>query len=296
MPTDREAVGVVVAAVVLVVAVTVIPAVLAPQVPGFQAATVDHPEYDPATLLADRADATGDIDPANVGEGQVVLIDAAHLNQFDRANINPLLRAFTEAGFEIRFYSGTQNFAERLAAADVFLVMTPRVTYTENQVETVNQFTDNGGQLVLVGEPTQAEIVAGGLAVSVVETNDRPEALARSYGINYHSRYIYNLNEYAGVYHNLFATPASDGPLASGVDRMVVYTATQVETETDSTIFETGANTHIAGTGTTTTRGVVVRSGNVIAISDQTLFSTDRFANADNEVFIENLVEYLARN
>jgi len=294
MPDRRQALGVVVATAAVVIAVTVAVTALTSGAPGFQAISVDHPEFDPGTLIADRADDTASIDPAVDASGQVVLVDEAHRNQFSRAEMKPLLRAFTEAGFEVRFLTDSGDFDDALAAADVFVVLTPRTSYTRSQVASVNEFTADGGQLILAGEPTTAEIVSGGLQVSIVETNDRPAALARSYDISYRSRYLYDLVDYAGIYRNLYATPATASGLTQGVDRMVVYLGTAVTATGGQTVFETGETTHIAGTGETRSRGMVVRDGNVIAIGDQTLFTVDRFASADNDEFIENLVEYVA--
>ncbi|MFB6104748.1 MAG: DUF4350 domain-containing protein [Halobacteriaceae archaeon] len=294
MPDERQAVGVIVTTVAIVLAVVVLSSVLTAGAGGFEAITVDHPEFEPASLIADRPEATGSIDPSVDASGQVVLIDEAHRNQFSRAEMKPLLHAFTEAGFTVRFLTETGNFAGELAAADVFVVMTPRNSYTRSQVAAVNEFTGTGGQLILVGEPTQARVVRAGLQAGIVRTDDRPAALARSYGITYRSRYIYNLRTYAGVYRNVFARPSASSPLTDGVDRVATYIATAVTATDGHRVLETGANTHIAGTGATRSRGVVVRTGNVVAISDQTLFTVDRFANADNDVFIENLVEYVA--
>lgn len=299
MPDVARAVGVVAVTALVVVAFTVAGGLLegGPGAgPGTPPDTVDHPEWDPASLLATQPDFTGTIDPDVDATGQRVVIDDAHANRLARAEYRPLIHALTRAGFEVQFLDDSEDIGEVLDGAEAFITVDPGRVFQPAAVEAVTEFTANGGTLVMAGEPTQATLVQGGLGPQVVTAYNNLGSLARNYGITYSMKYMYNLETYSGIYRNLYAEPAGEGPLTEGVDRLVVYTAAALDARAGQPLFETGPATYVKGTETTAPRSVVLRRGNVIAIGDTTLFSPTRYAAADNEVFIENLVEYLARN
>lgn len=296
MPEAGRAIAVVALTALVVVGLSAIPVLLESPPPTYSAGSADIPEWDPSTLVADRPDDTGSVDPDVDATGQRVVIDDAHANRLARAEYRPLIHALTDAGFEIEFLDDNDDIGATLDGAEAFIVVNPGRVFSEVEVEAVNEFTQDGGQLVMAGEPTQAELVQTGLGQGVVTTYNNLGPLASSYGITYRTNYMYNLESYAGNYRNLFAEGTTSSTLTEGVEELVVYTATAVKANGGTSVFETGPETRVKGTGTTESRSVVLRDGNVIAIGDTTLFSPDRFTTADNDTFIENLVEYLARN
>lgn len=297
MPDTGRAIAVVAVTALVVIGLAVIPTLQdQPRSPSFPEGDAEFPEWDPATLVADQPDRTGEIDPDVDAEGQQVLIDDAHANRLARADYRPLIHAFTRAGFEVDFLREREDLSSELEDADAFIVLNPGRVFSDEEVDAVNEFTDDGGQLVMAGEPTQAELVATGLGQALITMYNNLGPLARSYGITYSSNYIFDLTEYAGNYRNLYAEPAVDSQLTAGVDRLVVYTATALNARSGTGLIQTGDGTFVRGSESAQPRSVVWQDGNVIAIGDTTLFSPDRYTTADNNVFIENLVEYLAEN
>lgn len=297
MPDAGRAVAVVAVTALVVIGLVVIPTLQdQPRSASFPEGEVDLPEWDPSTLVADQPEATGEVNPDVDATGQRVLIDDAHANRLARAEYRPLIHGLTRAGFEVDFLDDQDDLSTQLEDADAFIVLNPGRVFSEDEVAAVNEFTDDGGQLVMAGEPTQSELVSTGLGQALVTTINNLGPLASSYGVTFSSNYIFDLTDYAGNYRNLYAEPTADSQLTEGVDRLVVYTATAVNARSGTGLIETGDSTFVRGSESTQPRAVVWQDGNVIAIGDTTLFSPDRYTTADNDVFIENLIEYLAEN
>jgi hypothetical protein len=297
MPDAGRAIAVVAVTALVVIGLLVIPTLQdEPRSPSFPEGEVEFPEWDPATLVAEQPDDTGAVDPDVDATGQRVLIDDGHANRLARAEYRPLIHGLTRAGFDVDFFGDREDLATELDDADAFIVLNPGRVFSDEEVDAVNEFTEDGGQLVMAGEPTQGQVVSSGLGQVLVTAYNNLGPLASSYGITFSSNYIYDLTGYAGNYRNLYAEATTDSRLTEGVDRLVVYTATAVEARSGTGLFETGAATIVKGTESSEPRSVVWQHGNVTAIGDTTLFSPDRYTTADNDVFIENLVEYLAEN
>lgn len=299
VPEPARAVGVVLVAALAVVAVSVGGTLLAsgpapaPTGPPAPEGTVEHPEYDPGTLLAERVDRTGRLSPKVDAGGQTVLIDDGHANRLARDDIRPFLRALVLAGFEVRFTDDDTDLETALSAADAYVVMDPGRTFSEAEVAAVQRFATDGGRFLMLGEPTRTVQSSGFQSVPVVQYSNLGP-LARAFDMNYRSRYVSDQRAYGSNFRNLLVEPAGASTLTDGVDRLAVFTAAAIDYRTGTTAFETGPDAVVEGAATTGPWPVVVRQGNVVAVGDTTFLGPKRYTTADNEVFIENLVEFLA--
>jgi len=93
----------VVVGVVAVVAVVGLAAAGATLEPQSSPEPTEHPEYNPDETLSEPLNAAGDLDvdeSLGGGDGKV-LIDQSHSNRFDLNDIAPMVKALTQAGYEV---------------------------------------------------------------------------------------------------------------------------------------------------------------------------------------------------
>jgi hypothetical protein len=283
---------VVVAAVVVAIA-AVVPFVLPSggQSPGDPVAT---PEYDPATIGVTPVPAQGAPEPAADGEGEVIIIDEAHDNDLDRAEIAPLVKAVVATGGEVRFHDdGSLN--ETLKRADAFVVIDPGDEYSGDEIRALQSFTDAGGRLVILGEPDRRRVTGGLLTTTVTTESSRLSALASSYGISIGTGYLSNVEANDGN-HKHVAIEA--GPSAGDLrpDRAAMYTAAPVSAPTGQVLLQTAPGTVEYATEQEGQFPVMVRTGNVIVVGDSSFARTERVSVGDNEVVLAHLVDFLVEN
>lgn len=256
--------------------------------------TLSNPEYDPATVAPEPIAASGAVEPDVPGalRAGVVLVDTGHLNGVDRADIAPLVRGLSDTGHTVRFHDQTDNLTDQLPDADAFVVIDPTVGYDREEVEAVQEFTAGGGRLLLVGEPDRLR-VSGVFALSLNTRSSELSALASAHGVAFDTRYLYNLEENDGNYKHVLAEPASDSPV-DDVERTTVYTGTTVSANGGTPLLVTTEGTRLSDGGEPGRHTVAVRRDNVVAVGDSTFLRSDRHTLADNEAFVEYLVEFLA--
>lgn len=255
----------------------------------------DHPEYAPARIAPDRLESDGAADPE--GDVGVVLFDRAHNNRFEREDVAALTRAINQAGGDVRFTRTTGSLTGRLEEADVLVVVDPASDFTENEVEAIQTFVDNGGRLLVVGEPNRKELQQGVFTASLVTKRSHVTELASAFSISYGTQYLYDLETNDGNFKAVAASPpgGTDHPAVEGVDTVTMYTAASVEVNRGTVLLRT-APTARRGSDRASQGfpvAVVRPDDSVMAVGDKTFLSEEFHAVADNDVFIQRMVEFM---
>jgi hypothetical protein len=292
-----------VAVFVIVVAVLVGAAAVAPYALGTggdadDAAPIENQQFQPDTVLPDEEPEDGEISMASSERGKTVLVDVGHSNDVSETDLEPLLTTLVENGHEVRFYRGQrQDLNESLRSADAFVVANPRERFTNDELAGVEAFTDAGGRMLVMGGPPSVQ-ASGGLLFGLggfEPTAPRTTDLASTYGIAYGSGYLYNMEENDNNYKSIYAEPASSGGLADGVERVVVRDAVPIRTDGGTQVLVGTEGTTLSTTRDTGEYAVLARSqgGNVTAVGDTSFLSRENAYDADNEVLIGNLADFL---
>lgn len=293
----RELVAPAVAFVVLV-AVIVGGAAAVPFVSGGQSDDVTNlaeRQTDIDAVTVPEAAAEGEITMDSDADSKTVLIDRAHANRLSDEKLSILVNTLVANGHEVDFVTREQArgpaWNESLRSADALLIANPNQPYTPGQLAGVQAFADAGGRVVMMSDP--ASIQRSGLFGFGVQqqSNDDP-ALNSVFGISAQSGYLFNMHEYQQTFTSVYATPG-DGPLAEGVDQVVVRDAAAVSTADGQTALTAGEQTRLSTTRRADTYGVAVQSGNVSLIGDTDFLTPESAYVADNNVFIGNIADFL---
>lgn len=283
----RIAIVLLVALVVVVATVVVSPTIT----PGPTIDRIDNPAHDLSNIVPEEPDASGNVTVEVASDRGTVLIDFAHTNRITAEEIGPFTTAIRDAGYRVEFLESTFGMEAKLSESDAFVVIDPGGRYSETEVDAVESFVEKGGRLAVFGEPTRAS-VAGPLGGLVRQTNQL-ENLADRFGIDFGSDYLFNMRENDGIFRNVFATAGGDGDIGSGVDRVAMYTATQVSATEGRTVLTATDATRSSRGDAPGRYSVGVRAGNVLAFGDASFLVGGNYKVVDNEGLIGNVVSFL---
>ncbi len=252
----------------------------------------DHPAYETG-LVPEKAPAEGQVGLEPTGDQGTIVIDAGHVNRFDRDEIQPLVEAITSAGYTVEFVQSATSIKAAVKGADGLVVIDPGLEYSPSEVTAVERFVASGGRLVMLGEPPRTQITGGPISLSIRTIRSQLDSLAAAFGIEFGEAYLFNTEANDGNFRNIFTRPRGGSPLIEGVDRTAFYTATPVTASDGETILQTGDRTRLVSGDTPGQYAVAVRSGNVLAIGDKTFLADNNFNVVDNDRFIENIARFL---
>jgi hypothetical protein len=288
----------VVAAVVasVIVGVAGITPILSPsQGGGGIAEGPEQSEWEPSKLAPQRLESAGDPDPK--GDVGVVLFDRSHGNRFEKEDIAPLVDAINDAGGEVRFTGELGTFSEVLPQADVLVVIDPARRYDAEEVGEINQFVKDGGHLLMFAEPNRKEVQQSGFFVSLVTKRSALDSLGSRFSVSFGSHYVYDMEHNDGNYKSPVTSPPdrADSAVVEGVDRVTMYTATSVSVNRGQVLLRTAPTAERGDEAAT--RGfpvaVLSRNGQVMAVGDKTFLNDQFHTVADNDVFIQRVVEFM---
>ena len=252
-------------------------------------------QTDADAVRVSEAESTGEITMDSDASSKTVLIDRAHANQFSDEKLSTLTNTLVSNGHEVEYVSQEQArgpaWNESLRGADALLIANPNRPYTPGQLAGVQAFADAGGRVMLMSDPASVQrfgIFGFGFQQ---QSNDDP-ALNADFGVTVRSGYLFNMNEYQQTFKSVYVTPGS-GPLATGIDRVVVRDAAAVATADGQTALTAGEQTRLSTTRRADTYGVAAQSGNVAMIGDTDFLTPESAYVADNEVLIGNIADFL---
>jgi hypothetical protein len=298
-PKSRLAAVFVVIVVVLVGGAAVAPYALGTSGDGGgDPVTVENQQFQPGTILPDETAEQGQISMESDADGKTVLVDVGHRNGVSKTQLEPMLSALVENGHRVRFFRGQRtSLNESLRSADAFVVASPQQRFTSDELAGVEAFTDAGGRVLVMGGPPSVQ-ASGGLLLGlggIQETAPRTTGLTSTYGMAYGSGYLYNMENNDNNFKSIYARSASSNGLADGVDRVVVRDAVPIRTGDGTRVLVGTEGTHLSTTRDAGEYAVLARSagGNVAAVGDTSFVSRENAYDADNDVLIGNLADFL---
>lgn len=255
----------------------------------------DHTAVEVPTVAA-AAFADEDIPP---GEG-LVIIDRAHENSVDDADLTVLLARLTARGAEAVSLTPGDSLTGRLRDATALVVIAPHQPFAAWEVNAVEHFVARGGRVLLVADPsryilrTEYDPLYGEYTVPQSDATTI-NSLAAPFGLSFADDYIYNTARNAGNYQYVILSDFAPNPLTSGLDEVIFYAAHSISA---------GETPLITGDDRTTSSlsqqsgGLVTLSlgggDRVLAVSDFTFMTEPYKSSADNARLLDNIAGFLA--
>jgi len=262
-----------------------------PDIPEFHVQIVLQPDYQPFA------------DEPLEGWGRVV-IDLSHDNNLESDDLAPLRDRLTARAVAIETFDGSSVSLEtQLRGATALVVIAPTSRYTAEERDTIVNFVEDGGRLLLVADPTRPvppEEEEGVLDFESVlfPTSAIPaiNSLANAFGVVYFDDYLYNLVDNEGNYRNIKFTNLNDEhPLTKDLEEVVFFAAHSLQSDDLSLISGDKNTLSPLRTGETDlTAAALAAEGQVLALGDVTILTPPYHTIADNDHFLSNIADWLA--
>jgi len=173
-----------------------------------------------------------------------------------------------------------ENLEEELTIPDAFVVICPQIEFSKEERETVDEFLNNGGKLLLIADPTRYG-----------EMN----SLSIKFGLIFEPDYLYNMKENEINYRNIFVSEFGENEVTEELKKIVLYTAGSISSA-DSGIAFVDENTFssVVETRKKLSPIALAQESKVLAIYDLTFMIEPYNGILDNNQLISNIADWLA--
>ncbi len=221
---------------------------------------------------------TGEIlTPVLRGEGRVVF-DMAHDNDFSPDEINPLLSKLSKMGVAFDFLED-DSLSDKLKYADVFVVISPRKSYTTDENNQINTYLEKKGRLVLISDPAREDSI---------------NSLSANLGIVFKNDYLYNMEAHGGNFRYVFLDEFSPTPVTEDLDRVIFYVSSSISSDKGVAFAKEGTRSSVEGDDRYA--AISMSGDNVLAISDLTFMTEPYNRASDNEKLILNIAIFMLKS
>jgi len=215
------------------------------------------------------------------GEG-TVLLDLAHDNLVDIEELNVLTSRLISRGLTIELLSTENALEEGLSEANAFIIVCPRGEFTKEERETVEEFVNKGGKLLLIADPTRRSDI---------------NSISLKFDLIFEPDYLYNMKENDANFRNIFITEFKESEVTQGLEKIAFYTAGSitsanitgsiafVDENTFSSIIETRKELSLMA---------LASESKVLAVYDLTFMTEPYNGILDNNKLISNIANWLA--
>ena len=223
------------------------------------------------------------------GEG-TILIDLAHDNAFDVEELNVLILRLISRGVTIEFFSpgddlekallGEEDDEEELRVANAFIIVCPRLEFSKEENETIDEFVTNGGKLLLIADPTR---------------HSQINSLSLKFGLIFEADYLYNMTENEINYRNIFVTEFKENPISKDLEKIALYSVGSISSVEGGIAFvDENTFSSLIETRKGLSPIALAQESKVLAIYDLTFITEPYNGILDNNQLISNIADWLA--
>jgi hypothetical protein len=230
--------------------------------------------------------------------GGTVVMDYAHANQFQPAEIRSLTERLEERGGKIEFMGDSARLENVLKYASSYVLLSPSTSFTADEISLVRDFVDRGGRLVVFTDATRGMVYSDFFTGTTTVTPDAYSVnpLLAKFGITVNNDYLYNLTENEGNFRNVFFDDFGKAELTFGLKQVAFYGTHSVTSDSGLVLlrgtgptFSSISDAHDPAEG----GAAISENGNVLVFGDFTFLSQPYDNVADNSTLIANIADFL---
>ena len=260
-------------------------------------------QFQPDTLVRPPDPETGEIEVprgAQTNGAGSVLLDTRFSPGVDASAYGAVQDALAEAGHSVTVAATAgesfESYQQSLEEYDALVLVEPVQALSEEDRGAIQEFTEDGGRVLVLAEPPS--VVSGGLFAGPEVVSFGASQLTGSYGMQVGSDELYNTDE-TNTDNNflaVYATPDGLSSLTADVEQVtydrgsfVIVSNTNVATP----LLPAVEGTRAMKTDRTGTYHTAARNGNFLLVADASFMRDGEVYDADNEVFVSNVLGYL---
>ncbi len=236
-------------------------------------------------------------DASTAGTSGVVLLDLAHENRVQMAELSVLQARLAARGQRLEPLSAVEELADSLRYARALIVVSPGTAWQADEMEQVVKFVEKGGRLLLITDPSRYEVfydewgMFSALDADVAHIND----LAARFGLVFQADYLYNTVQNEGNYRHIRFTDFSAHPLTEGLEQVVLLGAHSIISQEEGLVWTAGDTRSSSNERVGALTGAAVAAGGrVLAVGDLSFLLEPYNTLYDNDRFIANIADMLA--
>ncbi len=269
----------------------------------YSASPSEMPSYE--HIIVPPAPLTEFSDNYTQGEA-TILIDLAHNNAFNMAELNVLTSRLISRGLTVEFLTkeenlgeellgkdegpeeekelenegeGEENLEEKLSVANAFIVVCPRAEFPEEERETIDRFVHNSGKLLLIADPTRSSQI---------------NSLSLKFGLIFEPDYLYNMKENDINYRNIFLTEFRRNEITKSLEKVAFYTAGSITSDNYSiALVDENTFSSLIETRKKLSPIALASESKVLALYDFTFITEPYNGMLDNNQLISNIADWL---
>ena len=226
----------------------------------------------------------------------VIVFDMAHDNNYKEEELTVLLGRLATRGAKPEYLTLGDSLARKLRSAQGFVIISPRVAFTADEVREIQHFVQTGGKLLLITDPTRFEVVYDPLGMPSERKSDVAvmNMLSASFGLVFEDDFIYNMVHNSGTFRDVVLSNFADAPITKGLKEIVLFAAHSITT----------SGTPIITSDEDTLSSLKAQKGNlvvaaltaddhILGIADFTFLTEPYRSFGNNEQLISNIAEFL---
>jgi hypothetical protein len=259
---------------------------------------IDTPDYKALTLSQLPLETPGMDENENIKQTSgVVLFDFAHINQYQAPELQSLKEAIIKRGGQVESISDITLLEYKLKYASAYIVISPTVAFTEDELRIVQDYVERGGRLLVFTDATRSLVYYDYDADTVVNSSDASTVnpLLSPYGIAVNNDYLYNVKEYEGNFRNVFFDKFGKDELTFGLKQVAFYGTHSVKSSSGLTLLRgTESNLSSEDDAYDPAEGgaAISENGNVLAFGDFTFLTSPYQNAANNATLIANIADF----
>jgi len=162
---------------------------------------------------------------------------------------------------------------------DAFIIVSPQLEFSDEDKETVEEFVEDGGKLLLIADPTRQSNI-----------ND----ISLEFGVIFESDYLYNLKENEINYRNIFITEFEENEITKNLKKIVLYVTGTISSDEGGLAF-VDENTFSSVIESTKQLSPIalVEGEKVLGVHDLTFMTEPYNGILDNNQLIANIADWL---
>ena len=164
---------------------------------------------------------------------------------------------------------------------DAFVVVCPRAEFSKEERETIDEFVNNGGKLLLIADPTR---------------RGKMNSLSLNFGLIFEPDYLYNMKEYDANYRNIFVSEFKENEITNDLKKIALYTSGSISSDNCSiALVDENTFSSLIETRQELSPIALANESKVLAIYDLTFITEPHNGILDNNRLIANIADWLAR-
>ena len=161
-----------------------------------------------------------------------------------------------------------------------FIIVCPYKEFSKEEKETIDEFIDNGGKLLLIDDPTR---------------RGKLNSLSIDFGLIFEPDYLYNMKENEINYRNIFVSEFKENELTKDLEKIALYIAGSISSDNSSIAFvDENTFSSVIETRKELSPIALAEESKVLAIYDLSFITEPHNGILDNNQLISNVADWLA--